>query len=297
MPAHSHFRKGIILAGGSGSRLLPLTRATSKQLLPVYDKPMVYYPLSVLMEAGIREILIISTPTDIGGYQRLLGDGVPLGLAIRYVEQPKPEGLAQAFILGRDFVGTDHCALVLGDNILCGHTIGIKIRAAIARDSGATVFCYPVDDPRRYGVVELDANGKPTILVEKPSQPSSRYAVIGLYFYDNRVLDFAVNLKPSARGELEITDLNQVYLERGELNVEVLDESCTWIDAGTPQSLLEAAQFVRHAEVEQGNKIGCIEEIAYHKGFIDAVQLERLAASMGNEYGRYLEGIASAGQR
>jgi glucose-1-phosphate thymidylyltransferase len=295
MPAHSHFRKGIILAGGSGSRLQPLTRGTSKQLLPVFDKPMVYYALSVLIEAGIREILIISTPEDLSGFKRLFDDGSRLGLAIKYTEQPRPEGLAQAFILGRDFVGTDHCALVLGDNLLHGQTLPSKLRAALGREIGATVFGFPVPDPQRYGVIEMDSNGDAISLEEKPANPRSRQAVIGFYFYDNQVLDIAANLKPSRRGELEITDLNRVYLERGELYVEHLDESFTWFDAGTPESLLEAGQFVRQAEAEQGSKIGCIEEIAYRKGFIDTAQLERIAASMNNAYGRYLQGFAKAG--
>jgi glucose-1-phosphate thymidylyltransferase len=297
MLAHSHFRKGVILAGGSGSRLQPLTRATSKQLLPVFDKPMVYYPLSILMEAGIREILIISTRADLGAFRRLFDDGSQLGLAIQYVEQLKPEGLAQAFILARNFVGTDHCALVLGDNVLHGQTLPATLRLATERKNGATVFCYPVSDPQRYGIVEMDTNGNALSLEEKPAEPRSRNAVIGLYFYDNQVVDIAASLKPSPRGELEITDLNRVYLERGELHVEQLDESFTWLDAGTPESLLEAGQFVRRTEAEQGRKIGCIEEVAYRKGFIDAAQLELLATSMNNAYGRYLQGLTRTGQQ
>ncbi|HEX4413488.1 MAG TPA: glucose-1-phosphate thymidylyltransferase RfbA [Lacipirellulaceae bacterium] len=282
------FHKGIILAGGAGSRLDPLTRATSKQLLPVFDKPMVYYPLSVLMQAGIREILLISTPRDIGGYQQLFGDGRQLGLAIQYAVQERPEGLAQAFILGRAFVGNDHCALVLGDNILHGPGLHAKLRSATENIGGATIFGYPVAEPERFGVVEIDRQGKALSLEEKPAKPRTSLAVIGLYFYDNQVLDIAANLKPSARGELEITDLNRVYLERKQLHVEQLDCSYVWMDAGTPESLLEAGQFVRDAEAEQGSKIGCVEEIAFCEGFIAAEQLARLGRSMKNSYGRYL---------
>ncbi|HEX3599729.1 MAG TPA: glucose-1-phosphate thymidylyltransferase RfbA [Lacipirellulaceae bacterium] len=294
MPTNGHFHKGIILAGGAGSRLDPLTRATSKQLLPVYDKPMVYYPLSVLMQAGIRHILIISTPRDIGGFQQLFGDGHHLGLAIQYAVQERPEGLAQAFILGRTFVGDDHCALVLGDNVLHGSGLHAKLRSAIEHALGATVFGYPVADPERFGVVEIDGQGNALSLEEKPAKPRSSLAVIGLYFYDNQVLDIAANLKPSARGELEITDLNHVYLERRQLRVEQLDSSYAWMDAGTPESLLEAGQFVRDAEAEQESKIGCIEEIAFRERFIDAEQLARLGQSMKNSYGLYLRELSDS---
>jgi len=284
----TYFHKGIVLAGGSGTRLYPLTRATSKQLLPVYDKPMVYYPLSVLMLAGIRQVLVISTPEDIGGFQRLLGDGGDIGLAIRYAVQPRPEGLAQAFIIGREFVGGDHCALVLGDNLFYGQSFHDMLMAAATRPTGATIFGYPVKDPQRYGVVEFDAAGKVLSLEEKPAQPRSHYAVPGLYFYDNQVVDIAANLKPSPRGELEITDVNRAYLERGQLHVERFSRGFAWLDTGSHESLLQAAQFVQTIEARQGLKIACIEEIAYRKGFIDAEQLERLGRSINNEYGRYL---------
>ena len=288
MPTESHFRKGILLAGGSGSRLYPLTRATSKQLLPVYDKPMVYYPLSVLMLAGIRDVLIITTPEDAAGFQRLLGDGSQIGLAIQYAAQLKPEGLAQAFIIGREFVGSDHCALVLGDNLFYGQSFQDMLRLAIERKSGATIFGYPVKDPQRYGVVEFDAAGKVLSLEEKPPKPRSTFAVPGLYFYDNQVLDIAAELKPSARGELEITDVNRVYLDRGQLYVARFSRGFAWLDTGTHEALLQAAQFVQTIEARQGLKIACIEEIAYRKGFIDAAQLERLAAGISNDYGQYL---------
>ena len=288
MSQSTYFKKGIILAGGAGTRLYPLTRAASKQLLPVYDKPMVYYPLSVLMLAGIREVLLISTPEDIGGFQRLLGDGREIGLSIQYAVQPKPEGLAQAFIIGREFVGRDHCALVLGDNLFYGQNFHSMLMEAAGRRDGATIFGYPVKDPQRYGVVEFDALGKVLSLEEKPIQPRSHYAVPGLYFYDNAVLDIAANLRPSPRGELEITDVNRVYLERGALRVERFSRGFAWLDTGSHETLLQAAQYVQTIEARQGLKIACIEEIAFRKGFIDAAQLERLGNAINNEYGRYL---------
>src|SRR5690349_4626268 len=288
MQSQSNFRKGIILAGGAGTRLYPLTRAASKQLLPVYDKPMVYYPLSVLMLAGIREVLLISTPEDIGGFQRLLGDGHEIGLSIQYAVQPKPEGLAQAFIIGREFVSGDHCALVLGDNLFYGQSFHAMLMEAASRRDGATIFGYPVKDPHRYGVVEFDATGKVLSLEEKPPQPRSHYAVPGLYFYDNTVLDIAANLRPSPRGELEITDVNRVYLERDALRVERFSRGFAWLDTGSHETLLQAAQYVQTIEARQGLKIACIEEIAFRKGFIDADQLERLGKAINNDYGRYL---------
>jgi glucose-1-phosphate thymidylyltransferase len=284
----TYFKKGIILAGGAGTRLYPLTRAASKQLLPVYDKPMVYYPLSVLMLAGIREVLLISTPDDIGGFQRLLGDGREIGLSIQYAVQPKPEGLAQAFIIGREFVGRDHCALVLGDNLFYGQNFHAMLMEAAGRRDGATIFGYPVKDPQRYGVVEFDASGKVLSLEEKPSQPRSHYAVPGLYFYDNAVLDIAANLRPSPRGEFEFTDVNRVYLERSALRVERFSRGFAWLDTGSHETLLQAAQYVQTIEARQGLKIACIEEIAFRKGFIDAAQLERLGNAINNDYGRYL---------
>jgi glucose-1-phosphate thymidylyltransferase len=288
MQTESCFRKGILLAGGSGSRLDPLTRATSKQLLPIYDKPMVYYPLSVLMLAGIRQILMISTPQDISGFERLLGDGSQIGLSIKYAVQPRPEGLAQAFLIGREFVGEDSCALALGDNLLYGPDLGSVMRPLVTRSAGATIFGYRVKNPQQYGVVEFDGDGRVLSLEEKPAQPRSPYAVPGLYFYDNDVLNIAANLKPSPRGELEITDVNRQYLERGCLHLERLDADVTWIDAGTHESLFLAAQLVRAIEAQHGKKVGCIEEVAFREGFIDATQLERLAKSMRNDYGRYL---------
>ena len=288
MSAASCFRKGIILAGGAGTRLHPVTRAVSKQLLPVYDKPMVYYPLSTLMLAGIRHILLISTPEDIGAYQRLLGDGSHVGLSIGYCVQPRPEGLAQAFLLARDFIGRDPVALVLGDNIFYGQGFQGTLQRAAARPAGATIFAYMVKDPRRYGVVELDPRRNPLSLVEKPQDPKSSYAVTGLYFYDNQVVDIAAALRPSARGELEITDVNRAYLERGQLHVEILGRGFAWLDTGTHQSLLQAANFVQTIEERQGLKIACIEEIALRKGFITREKFLALARAQNSAYGQYM---------
>jgi glucose-1-phosphate thymidylyltransferase len=291
MPEPNLFSKGIILAGGSGTRLYPITRAVSKQLLPVYDKPMIYYPMSVLMLAGIRDVLLISTPQDIGGYQRLLDDGSRFGISISYAVQPEPKGLAQAFTIGRQFVGSDHVALILGDNIFYGQGFQANLDRAVARQRGATNFAYRVKDPERYGVVELDDSGRAISLEEKPKQPRSNNAVTGLYFYDNQVVDIAASLKPSPRGELEITDVNRVYMQQGQLYVERLGRGFAWLDTGTETSLLQAGDFVRTIEDRQGQKIACLEEIAFAKGFIDAAQLEALAKGYNNNYGQYLLGL------
>jgi glucose-1-phosphate thymidylyltransferase len=289
--------KGILLAGGSGTRLHPITKGVSKQLLPVYDKPMVYYPLSTLMLAGIREILLISTPEDLPSYKRLLGDGSSVGLAIRYAEQPRPEGLAQAFLIGRDFVGSDRVALALGDNIFYGHGLQQVLERAAAREAGATVFGYWVRDPKRYGVVEFADGGRVVGIEEKPERPRSSYAVTGIYFYDNRVLDIAADLEPSPRGELEITDVNRAYLEQRDLHVELLGRGTAWLDTGTNASLLQACNFVETIQERQGLKIACIEEIAFRLGYIDRAALAKLGEEMQNsQYGAYLTTLAEEGR-
>lgn len=284
--------KGIVLAGGSGTRLYPLTRVTSKQLLPIYDKPMIYYPLSVLMNAGIKDILIISTPDDTPRFESLLGDGSQFGINLQYKVQPSPDGLAQAFILGEEFIGNDSVAMILGDNIFYGHGLTKRLKQVAARESGATVFGYYVDDPERFGVVEFDDSGKAVSIEEKPDQPKSNYAVTGLYFYDNHVVEYAKSIQPSPRGELEITDLNKIYLEMGQLDVMLLGQGFTWLDTGTHESLVEATNFVKTVETHQNRKIACLEEIAYTNGWMSKEKLEEAYEMFKkNQYGKYLKDI------